>query len=55
MAKEALQEADHVLQKVMSEHDSDDNRLDSDQDSAAGASVRNRAGNAPTSRLATER
>ena len=52
LAKEALQEADHVLQKVMSANDSDENVLQSDQDSAAGASVRNRAGNAPVSRLA---
>ena len=47
-----MQEADHVLQKVMSEHDSDEKGLDSDPDSTAGASVRNRAGNAPASRLA---
>merc|ERR1719458_2311434 len=56
LAKEALQEADHVLQKVMSEHDSDDRGLDSDQDStAAAAGVRSRQGNSPASRLATER
>ena len=43
LAKEALQEADQMLQKVISEHDSDKG-IDSDQDS--GANVRNRAANA---------
>ena len=36
LAKEALQDADHVLQKVMTDHDSD--RVDtSDQESTAGS------------------
>ena len=54
LAKEALQEADHVLQKVMSEHDSDDRGLDSDQDSTGNVRSRE-ASKAPTSRLAVER
>ena len=36
LAKEALQEAEHVMQKVLTDHDSD--RVDtSDQESAAGS------------------
>lgn len=44
LAKEALQDADHVLQKVLTDHDSD--RVDSDQDVSATGSplTRKRAG-----------